>query len=199
MQVAVTGTYEPGMPAWQKEELIDRYQFLQAMTYNGAWQIYLFDRVPKYSKSYTKESLVPAKYYMADMGLRNAVLQPQSMDNGKALENIVFRSLNEKSTEEDKIFYFSEVKECDFVIQSSESIVQLIQVCWELTEENYEREMGGLLAASEYTGCKNCKIFDRTGSLEYHGLKVQIEAVWTCYVYHHVPVRPHHLPDSIDD
>ena len=145
-----------------------------------ACQIYLFDRVPKYSKSYTKESLVPAKYYMADMGLRNAVLQPQSMDNGKALENIVFRSLIENSTEEDKIFYFSEVKECDFVIQRSESIVQLIQVCWELTEENYEREMGGLLAASEHTGCRNCKIitFDRTDSLEYRGLKVQIEAVW---------------------
>ncbi len=41
MQVAVTGTYEPGMPVWQKEELIDRYQFLQAMTYNGAWQLHL--------------------------------------------------------------------------------------------------------------------------------------------------------------
>ena len=145
-----------------------------------ACQIYLFDRVPKYSKSYTKESLVPAKYYMADMGLRNAVLQPQSMDKGKALENIVFRRLKEKSTEEEKIFYFSEVKECDFVIQRSESIVQLIQVCWELTEENYERELSGLLAASEYTGCRNCKVitFDRTGSLEYRGLKVQIEAVW---------------------
>ena len=117
---------------------------------------------------------------MADMGLRNAVLQPQSMDNEKALENIVFRSLIENSTEEDKIFYFSEVKECDFVIQRSESIVQLIQVCWELTEENYEREMGGLLAASKHTGCRNCKIitFDRTDSLEYRGLKVQIEAVW---------------------
>ena len=117
---------------------------------------------------------------MADMGLRNAVLQPQSMDKGKALENIVFRRLKENSTEEDKIFYFSEVKECDFVIQRSESIVQLIQVCWELTEENYERELSGVLAASEYTGCRNCKVitFDRTGSLEYRGLKVQIEAVW---------------------
>ncbi|MCQ2156748.1 MAG: amidohydrolase family protein, partial [Bacteroidales bacterium] len=41
MQVAVTGTYEPGMKAWQPEELIDRYQFLQAMTYNGAWQLHL--------------------------------------------------------------------------------------------------------------------------------------------------------------
>ena len=41
MQVAVTGTYEPGMDTWQPEELIDRYQFLQAMTYNGAWQLHM--------------------------------------------------------------------------------------------------------------------------------------------------------------
>ena len=41
MQVAVTGAYEPGMKAWQPEELIDRCQFLQAMTYNGAWQLHL--------------------------------------------------------------------------------------------------------------------------------------------------------------
>lgn len=41
MQVAVTGASEPSSYAWQKEELIDRYQFLQAMTYNGAWQLHL--------------------------------------------------------------------------------------------------------------------------------------------------------------
>lgn len=143
-----------------------------------ACRIFLFDRVPKYSVSYTKESLLPAKYYVADMGLRNAVLQPQSMDSGKALENIVFRSLKADMGDEDKIYYFSEGKECDFVIQHSESITELIQVCWELTDENYEREMGGLLAASEYTGCRNCRIitFDRTDSLEYHGLQVEIES-----------------------
>ena len=145
-----------------------------------ACQIFLFDRVPRYSASYSKESFVPAKYYIADMGLRNAVLQPQSMDNGKALENIVFRKLKTNATLEDKICYFSEGKECDFVIQHSESIEQLIQVCWELTNENYERELSGLLAASEYTGCKNCKIitFDQDDSLEYHGLKVQVEKIW---------------------
>ncbi len=102
------------------------------------------------------------------------------MDNGKTLENIVFRSIKAALTDEDKIFYFNEGKECDFVIQHADSIVQLIQVCWQLTEENFDREVGGLLAASEYTGCKNCKIitFDRGDSLEYHGLQIQIEPVW---------------------
>ena len=41
MMVAVTGAYEPSSYAWQPKELINRYQFLQAMTYNGAWQLHL--------------------------------------------------------------------------------------------------------------------------------------------------------------
>lgn len=81
---------------------------------------------------------------------------------------------------DDRIFYFSEGKECDFVVQHHDSISQLVQVCWELTDENYERELGGLLAASEYTGCKNCKVITSAceDSFEYHGLTVQVEPVW---------------------
>ena len=41
MQVAVTGASEPSSYAWQPKELISRCQFLQAMTYNGAWQLHL--------------------------------------------------------------------------------------------------------------------------------------------------------------
>lgn len=41
MMVAVTGAYEPSSYIWDKEEIINRYQFLQAATYNGAWQLHL--------------------------------------------------------------------------------------------------------------------------------------------------------------
>lgn len=41
MMVAVTGAYEPSSYVWQPTELINRCQFLQAMTYNGAWQLHL--------------------------------------------------------------------------------------------------------------------------------------------------------------
>lgn len=43
MYVAVTGAYEPSSYVWQPTELIDRCQFLQAATYNGAWQLHLED------------------------------------------------------------------------------------------------------------------------------------------------------------
>ena len=41
MMVAVTGAYEASSYAWQPTELINRCQFLQAATYNGAWQLHL--------------------------------------------------------------------------------------------------------------------------------------------------------------
>ena len=47
----------------------------------------MFSRVPKYTQSLVKEISLPYKYYMTDIGMRNAVLMPQSIDEGKALEN----------------------------------------------------------------------------------------------------------------
>ncbi|MCQ2336479.1 MAG: amidohydrolase family protein [Paludibacteraceae bacterium] len=41
MQVAITGAYEPSSYIWDKDEIINRYQFLQAATYNGAWELHL--------------------------------------------------------------------------------------------------------------------------------------------------------------
>lgn len=39
-----------------------------------ACNIFLFHWVPKYTLSMVKERVMPAKYYVADVGLRNAVL-----------------------------------------------------------------------------------------------------------------------------
>ena len=110
-----------------------------------ACNIYMFRRVPKYTKSLVKESMSPSKYYMTDIGLRNAVLLSQSEDEGKALENIVYMMLERSLKEDDRVFYFSEAKECDFVIQRGDQIEELVQVCWELEETNIEREVGGFL------------------------------------------------------
>ncbi|MCQ2330718.1 MAG: amidohydrolase family protein [Paludibacteraceae bacterium] len=41
MLVAITGASEPSSYIWDKDEIINRYQFLQAATYNGAWQLHL--------------------------------------------------------------------------------------------------------------------------------------------------------------
>lgn len=145
-----------------------------------ACNIYLFRRVPKYTKSLVKESMASSKFYMTDIGLRNAILLSQSEDEGKILENIVYMMLERSLGEDDRVFYFSEAKECDFVIQRGERITDLIQVCWELDEANMEREIGGLLSASAMTSCQACKIitFNQQKSIQQGGLLIEVMPVW---------------------
>lgn len=58
-----------------------------------ACNIFMFRKVEKYDRSMVKQRSAPAKYYVADIALRNAVLLPESEDAGKALENIVYQNL----------------------------------------------------------------------------------------------------------
>ena len=145
-----------------------------------ACNIFLFHKVPQYTKSMVKERATPSKYYMADIGLRNAVLLSQSEDEGKALENIVAMKIIRSLSENDRLFYFSENKECDFIVQSNGQISELIQVCWELEDVNIERETAGIMAASELTGCKDCKIitYNQSKTLAYNGVKIEVVPVW---------------------
>ena len=145
-----------------------------------ACNIFLFRKVQRYTKSMVKQSSSPAKYYMADIALRNAVLLPESEDAGKALENIVYLNLERSLGEEDQISYFYEQKECDFVVQRGERVSELVQVCWTLNEENMEREVGGLLAASTITNCKQCKIitFCQQQTIERAGIRIEVLPIW---------------------
>ena len=111
-----------------------------------ACNIFLFMRVPKYTRSLIKERKSLDKFYCIDNGLRNAVLMPQSDDNGKNLENLVFMQLNRSRSQSDKISYYQGNAECDFVIQRKEKVIQLVQVTWSMAnDETREREIKGLL------------------------------------------------------
>ena len=124
-----------------------------------ACDIFLFIRIPKYERSLSKEQKSLDKYYCIDNGLRSAVIMPQSNDNGKNLENSVFMHLYRNRMPSDKISYYQGNSECDFVIQREESVVELIQVTWDMSDaETKEREIRGIIEASSATGCDNMKI-----------------------------------------
>lgn len=126
---------------------------------NHACDIFMFLRVPSYSKSLQKIEKFQPKYYCIDNGLRDAVLLPQSHDDGKKLENTVFLQLYRQRIPIDQIFYYSGKGECDFVVQRGTDIYQLIQVTWNMDDEDTrQREIDGLIEASEITGCKNLYI-----------------------------------------
>lgn len=145
-----------------------------------ACNIFMFYRVPKYTKSLVKENTALPKYYIADIGLRTAVLLPRSEDEGKALENVVYMMLQRTLGEDERIFYFHDSEECDFVVQRGDQVTELLQVCWALDASNTEREVKGLLAASAFTGCTNCKIIthNQQTSIQRGDVMIEVLLVW---------------------
>ena len=146
-----------------------------------ACNVFMFVRAPRYNRSIVKEHRSLDKFYCIDNGLRSAVLMPQSNDNGKNLENTVFMELYRRRMPSDKISYYQEKAECDFVIQREDSVIQLIQVTWSMADdETRKREIKGLLEASSVTGCDNLLIItdDEEKSIEVDGKKVNVVPAW---------------------
>jgi len=67
-----------------------------------------------------------------------------SDDLGRMLENIVFLQLKRKNYE---IYFHKDKYECDFLIRDRTNISKAIQVTNNLDENNYKREINGLLDA----------------------------------------------------
>lgn len=109
---------------------------------------YLVSLVPKFDWSHKAQMLSPKKMYVIDPGLVQIGSTSFSRNLGHLLESVVFWHWRRKTKE---VYYFNEKdKECDFVVRQKDQTTQVIQVCWELTLENEEREVSGLLAAMEY-------------------------------------------------
>ena len=105
---------------------------------------YLLFSIPKFDYSLKKQAINKKKIYAIDNGLIIANSTSFSSDRGRMLENLVFIVLRRKYK---NIYYFSEKGECDFLVKQNGSINMAIQVCYELTDDNKDREINGLLAA----------------------------------------------------
>lgn len=146
-----------------------------------ACRIFMFIRIPKYSRSVGKERKSLDKYYCIDNGLRAAVLMPQSNDHGKYIENTILLQLKRNLLPSDKISYYQSHTECDFVLQREDRVVQLIQATWSITDaETREREIKGLLEASSATDCDNLLILthDEEDILTKDGKQILVVPTW---------------------
>ena len=149
--------------------------------------IFLFIRIPKYYRSLSKEQKSLDKYYCIDNGMRDAILMPQSDENGKNLENTVFMQLHRMRQPSDKITYFQGKAECDFVIQREEKVAQLIQVTWTLSDsDTRKREIAGLAEASSATGCENLLILtdNEEDTITDNGRTIHVMPVWKWILSH---------------
>ena len=109
---------------------------------------YLIQLVPRFAWSAKAQSLAPKKVYVIDPGLVRTGSVSFSPDSGSRLENFVFLEYRRRTAD---IFYYSDGDhECDFVVNPHGGKPQCVQVCWDLTRDNEDREIAGLLSALDF-------------------------------------------------
>lgn len=143
--------------------------------------IYLFFSLTKYEPSLVKENTGDKKYYCIDNGLRSVLLNPQSEDNGKLLENAVFLHLRRNLRIQEGLHYYKGKKECDFVVVEYDEVTRLIQVSYQMNdEETRRREVDGLLEAAQITGCRELTIITMEMEAKWNeqGMLIHVLPAW---------------------
>lgn len=102
---------------------------------------FVIERVKRFDLKGRKYLETQEKIYAADVGIRNSVLGYRPTDIAGILENLVYLNLRQKgfSVSVGK----SGTSEVDFVA-SKDGAVLYVQVCYQLTPENLEREVSPL-------------------------------------------------------
>jgi predicted AAA+ superfamily ATPase len=145
--------------------LLDYFGFLE--------NAYIVQFLPMFSYSLKKQIRNPRKVYSIDLGLFTENSIVFSDENGRRIENAVYLHLR---TEHRELYYFHEKMECDFVVFKKGKPKELIQVCYDLTADNLERETSGLLAAMDYFNMPLGKIvtLNQKDSFKKDGKKIDV-------------------------
>ena len=109
--------------------------------------IYLAFSISKFDYSIKKRTASLKKVYFIDNGLLNTLITAYSNNYGKLLENVIYLYLkqNYSVSYEQNIFYYKNVKECDFVLLKDNKIKTLIQVSHSVEDDvTLKRELAGL-------------------------------------------------------
>jgi len=134
---------------------------------------YLLFFLPRFSWSAKSISKNPKKVYCIDTGFARANSLSFNDDRGRLLENLAYILLRKTKLD---LYYFKEMKECDFVVFEGNTCKWVIQVTEKLHVDNQKREMDGLLEAMEFFGKTEGFILtlDQTDSFSLEGKAIHI-------------------------
>ncbi len=118
-------------------------------------EVFLMFSVDYFSFSLTQRQTRPKKFYSIDTGIYNAVSFKFSENIGRIFENIVFLDLLRAGLE---VFYWADKQETDFVVRRGVIVERLINVCWNLNNENRARELAGLDEAMQKFKIKKAEL-----------------------------------------
>ncbi|MEW6455374.1 MAG: ATP-binding protein [Acidobacteriota bacterium] len=125
---------------------------------------YFFHPLLILSQKIKQQLQTSRKLYFIDNGFISALSLKFTKNFGRLYENVVFLELIRKYLNKEEIFYWKNHfgKEVDFVIRENFKIKQLIQVCYEIEEENVrKREITALSSAKREFGCEDLSIITK--------------------------------------
>jgi predicted AAA+ superfamily ATPase len=124
--------------------------YLAALTFG-----FLFTEIKGFSYSLKTQSRSKKKIYCVDNGLISSVAFQFSGNKGQLFENLVFCELQKIGCS--NIFVFNDKKECDFLVNYYSQYLP-IQVCYQITADNREREIQGAQLAMHEVKSAVCLI-----------------------------------------
>ena len=154
--------------------------FDTARDYTGYLEdAFLIFQLRRFAWSVKKQIANPRKFYSIDTGLSNRVSFQVGARKAQNIENIVFLELLRRKQD---VFYFKTKtdREVDFVIKRGAQVVELIQVCYSIEDEQTrKREIAALKAASSELGSNTavpCTLLtmDKEETLDIPGFKVNV-------------------------
>jgi hypothetical protein len=99
----------------------------------------------KYDPSVRIQISQEKKFYLTDNGFIRRISTSGTRDVTYVFENLIFTTLWGNGV----IFFHRDKFECDFVRIQNNSITDLYQVCYNITKNNKEREINGLVEAAK--------------------------------------------------
>ena len=148
--------------------------------FNYLEETYLIQRIPRFAASQKASMSAPKKVYACDTGLVSAIESVDEANLGHKLENLVYLKLRNP---DDSMFYFvndADGTECDFVVERRDGSFSAVQVCWELSHDNEDREINGALRAMERFGLKEAVLVTRDQSdlIREGGRMIRVVPAW---------------------
>jgi predicted AAA+ superfamily ATPase len=153
--------------------------------FNYLEQAYLILSLNKFSFK-SRERLGNRKYYIVDISFPTALNTLCGDNLGWKLENLVFLEILRRRFENQyDVHYFKKHYEIDFVISVGFKVIELIQVCTDIsTKKAYNRETNALLNGAKELNCNKLTLITLYDSRIIESNELQIRCVtifdWLC-------------------
>lgn len=147
-------------------------------------EAYLIFSLDRHSTKVGARLQSPKKTYIVDNGLVTAKAVQHSPDTGKLMENLVFTELVKRGNQTShELFYYKtrNDREIDFVIKNGYQVVELMQVCYDITNPDVEqRETKALFEAGNELKVKKLTVltWDEKREVEKNGMTIQLRPLW---------------------